>query len=421
MVGNGNFLSRLDRSAGVGAKDPLFVAVMLVALIVHALVLPKLSGDLTDFYVPWYNHAFSSGFSSLAGTFPSSLGNTVGNYAPTYYYNLLLLTWFDGWLPSPTLIKLGNVPFLLLLVGATSWLCAGLGCGRRAAWRLGALSVLAPVTVANSSYWGQCDVMYGSWVVLSVAALVHRRPALSAVAIGLAFSYKAQAALAGPLYAWALLTGAMAPWHPLLGVGAWLATLVPAALAGRPWRDLLTVYFSQFQAFDGLNLNAPNFWVNVSDVHYVVGRDVGLVVSVAATAALIVWAWRRWAKNPTNVLLLANLSTAGLLFVLPKMHDRYLILGNLLSLPLLIVPGARWVFAVWQVSSLLAYFVTFRMHAMPMGKQMTKLLFLNPAALFTLAGLVLLLRAWVSRPEVFRKKSVHDDVAALAMQEGRPA
>jgi Gpi18-like mannosyltransferase len=135
--------------------------------------------------------------------------------------------------------------------------------------------------------------------------------------------------------------------------------ILPAALAGAPLFDLLTVYLGQVGDFQVLSKNAPNLYVFAPDSLYFPVLVLGLVL---ALEFLLLWAliYRRRIKEltPVIILLCALASVALAPFVLPKMHERYFYPADVFSYILVFFLPALWYIpAGYQLVSGLAYSV----------------------------------------------------------------
>jgi Gpi18-like mannosyltransferase len=315
---------------------PVFVAVMLPML---PIVGPR-DGDLAVWLIPWMSEIHRLGWHSIAGGF--------SEYSPAYIYVLNLFAWVHDPVAA---VKLANVPFIALLVFGVNALA-----GRTAA----AVSLLLPTLLVNAFGYGQCDVIFTAFLVWFVVFAEREKPALAALMFGLAFSFKAQAVFLAPVVFYLLLAGRMKLRHAALIPLTYVAMMVPAAIAGRPWGELLTVYLNQTNVSDRLALNVPNpWWLLQFFVSYRTGVVAGLIAGVVASLALALWAWRT--KPP--ILLMACLAAAILPFVLPKMTGRYFFVADVLTLAMAFRNPKTWpIAASIQAGSLIAYathFLTF--------------------------------------------------------------
>src|SRR6185312_1653043 len=176
-------------------------------------------------------------------------------------------------------------------------------------------------------------------------------------------SIKLQAIFVAPAIG-ALLLARRLPWRALpVGVVALLLMWLPAALAGRSWGALLVIYAQQTDAFQQLALNAPNLWSVAVRRQWIAPADstaalmAGLLAATALAIAYLVLAVRRLLRSDREALLrLAFLAAFLFPFVLPRMHDRYFYLADLLSVALALTRPRGWLIAALvQIGSLTAY------------------------------------------------------------------
>lgn len=315
---------------------PVFMA---AATILLPVVGPR-DGDIAVWLIPWMNEIHRLGWRSIASGF--------SEYSPAYIYVLNLFAWN----PDPVAaVKLANVPFIALLVWGVDALA-----GRTAA----AAALLLPTLLVNAFGYGQCDVIFTSFLVWFVVFAERERPIEAALMFGLAFAFKAQAMFLAPVVLYLLLAGRMKLWHAALVPLTYVVVMIPAAIAGRPWNELLTVYLNQTSVSDRLALNVPNpWWLLQFFVDYRTGVIVGLVAGAATALAIALWAWR----TKPSLLVVACLAAAVLPFVLPKMTGRYFFVADVLTLALTFRHPRTWpIAASIQVGSLTAYathFLTF--------------------------------------------------------------
>lgn len=307
------------------------------AMIARALlpVMGPPDGDLTYFLIPWMNEIHRLGWHSIGGWF--------SDYTPPYIYLLNLM----AWIPDPVIaVKLANVPFVILLA---------LGVRKLAGDIAGTVALILPSLQVNAFAFGQCDVIFTSFLVWFVVFAERGRMILAAVMFGLAFAFKAQAMFLAPVLLYLLLAKRMR-WEVLLIPFTYVALMIPAAIAGRSWERLLTIYLYQPGVEQELSLNAPNPWWFVHSMDYQTGVVIGLALGALTSAAIACWAW----KTRPPILLVACISAAVLPYVLPKMTSRYFFVADVLTLALAFRNPQTWPAAVLiQIGSLLAMFSYF--------------------------------------------------------------
>ena len=312
--------------------------------------------DLRQYYLPWYEHILHVGrWRSLEGSF--------ANYAPPYVYLLSAASVLHGVFAPKTVIKLAEVPGMIAL-GALGWsTIRALGYGRLRAVLSGLLLAMLPEVVTNALLWGQADVVYTVFLLAMVRLLLARRSGLAMAMFGVALAVKLQAMFAGPAIGAMLLAGEL-PWAALVWVpAAYAAMLVPAWLAGRPARALLTVYGTQVATYPDIAINVANpyqllrHWASSSLTATLAVNRIGIVVALIVTVALMALMVRRPALwRGKGILAAVALPLLIEPYVLPKMHDRYFFPGNVLLVLLATVDREMLVPALLtQASAIAAY------------------------------------------------------------------
>ncbi|MEB3160238.1 MAG: hypothetical protein VKL20_02120, partial [Synechocystis sp.] len=224
--------------------------------------------------------------------------------------------------------------------------------------RLLALTFLfSPTLVLNGSYWGQSDIIYTTGLVGCLWALIRQRPHLALIAFGLAIAVKLQAIWLLPaLLIWAgygKIPWRAFGWIPLV----YVVTCFPAAIASRPWPELLTIYLNQANSYPFLTLNAPNLYQWLPNELFGVIYPGVLFLAIAVMTVFIVTTVRRkFAPTPQTLIQISLISVVLAPFVLPKMHDRYFFAADVLSfLYVGYFPQRFWVAPAINLISLFSY------------------------------------------------------------------
>jgi Gpi18-like mannosyltransferase len=298
--------------------------------------------DQTDAFVPWLAHILSMGrFHALSGSF--------SDYNPPFLYVLVGSSLFAKFFPPVVIVKLANLPFLLLAAAVVFLVCRRLGGSWQRALSGAGLLLVAPEIVENAWSWGQCDAMYSSFLLLFVVAVAFKRPALGMIAFAIALSFKLQAIFLGPAVLLLILAGEIPVWTVLLAPLVYVAMLAPAMLAGRQPMSLLLVYGSQYKYFNSLAFVVANPYRLMT--HYVEPRGltelvkrIGFLVSALCNAGFLVYLWRRRdvLRSLTGIAVVSALSLMLEVFTLPKMHERYYYPANLMLLLLVTINPRRF-------------------------------------------------------------------------------
>ena len=210
----------------------------------------------------------------------------------------------------------------------------------------------------NAFAWGQTDCIFTSFLALFVLFTIKRAPVAAASFFGVALTFKLQAMFLLPLLLYSILAKQMRVWHLLLVPMIYLLMMVPAAIAGRPWLELVTIHVAHVQRFSELAIHAPNLWRIVGGlelVDYRTGLLIGCAAAGLAGAAIAIRALRLQPGSRT-IVLVAALSSALMPYLLPKMHDRYFFVADIMTLTVAFVIPRLWVTVpLFQVGSLLSY------------------------------------------------------------------
>ena len=323
------------KNAAESRKSALFLAgIFALGLWARWYFLPFVSADYTNFLQKWYLEA-----KSLGGF--ASIGTSIGNYSPVYMYLIAALTY----LPVYDLFAIKAVSVLFDLSLAAGMYClvrAHTGSGFRAALAAAGIWLL-PTVVINSAMWGQCDVIYTSFLVWMLYCLVKEKPLPACILYGVAFAFKLQSIFLFPLLVVCLLNGRVKLRHLAAGAGAYALLLLPAVLA----RGDVSVFFSTYAkqtsetAATALATNVPNLYMwfvtTLETQELLLPGFVLLAVCAVGVAVYFLWERQRFFSR--DVLVAAAAFFAVLCpFVLPCMVERYFYLGD----ALLMAFAARW-------------------------------------------------------------------------------
>ena len=301
---------------------------MVGAALLQAVQFTTVSWDMMAHLLPWMAHIRAEG---PIGAF----AEPFANYAPPYLYLLsaFSLLPIPDWVAIKLLSSLG-----VSLVALSSYQLLRASQAERpiegAAWLM-----VAPTVAVNAGIMSQADALWVAPCLMAVASAQRGRMLQLCAWSGLAFAVKAQAAFFAPFVVATLLTH-KAPWrYWLLPALIYLAAITPAWLAGWPASDLLTIYLRQAQWVPEA---APDFLGNaanwVAPLQYAFPKVLSSIPAWPATvlgalmAFALVAAFGRERLAPRQMPAVAALSAILIPFILPLMHERFMILGDVLTL-----------------------------------------------------------------------------------------
>ena len=123
------------------------------------------------------------------------------------------------------------------------------------------------------------------------------------------------------------------PAH-VLGDAALAATALPALLGGKSIGALLSIYTAQTGLYTGLTYNAPSFFalMNTTGLDVYAYGNFGMALAFGACALLVACGVKQAGKlTREGYLRLALLLPLAIVFFLPRMHERYFYLADILS------------------------------------------------------------------------------------------
>lgn len=321
-----NLFTKINK-ASVQKKllDIRFLAVLFaLTLLVRYGLLEFQSGDYQNYLSHWYDFILANGrFKAFKYGF--------SDYNPPYLYLLSLSTL----LPFAKIysIKFISIIFDFILAIFAYKIIKEKYNNNLIAWGSLFAILFAPTVILNSSFWGQCDAIFTSFMALCIYFLIRKNNNSAAIAFGLAISFKLQAAFFLPvlfvMYLKKNIKFKSFLYIPII----FIASLVPAFIAGRPFIDLLKIYIAQADSQHELTFNAPNIyqWIPGADFNYF--NFAGSISAVFILLALCFMAYN--SKKEITRELIVKLSLLSVLLVpyfLPKMHERYFFPADTISI-----------------------------------------------------------------------------------------
>lgn len=317
------------------------------AVIARISFLPVKSNDYYLYFESWISDMRSSGILN-------ALGRNIGDYPPLYITPLTLLSALP--LEPVVIIKMMPCLFDFILAAVCVRLSGQLGVterGRKLA--LYAVVLLNPLTLLNSAAWGQCDSIYGTFLLLTLLTICGARlwsaeaPAPGknifrksgdgiCLLFAVAASFKLQAIFFLPVLCllWItqkrnVLKPAQLLWVPIF----YTLSCVPMYLAGRSLKNMFQIYPGQANRNYGtLTLNYPNLYSLIGswseelyDSYFAYGMLPVFLLLVALFYQLYC---RRVKLNSLALCKVTALSILIICFFLPLVHERYAYVAEML-------------------------------------------------------------------------------------------
>lgn len=380
--------------------DVLFLGcVVLLAMAARVLCVYTVSTDMTTYLLPWVKSLRD------LGSWKAMLASDIGaNYQPFYMY-LLMIPARLGFSDGAVLVYIKAISYL-------SDMMAAFAVGRLVYqdtgrfWRAAigsAAALLLPTVFLNSAVFCQCDSLWSGFCLMAVGDLREGRRTRCVFFMSMALAAKLQAVFLLPFLIIAAVCGLLGLRHVLALFVLWPAWSLPCLLAGRSATSLLSILLGgNINRYDSIGMNSANLWSfmgNVSGGFLEPLVWCGVMTAILALGILAygcIYAGRQFLVSQEGFLLTAALSVALCVFLLPKMHDRYDYLTDLLVLVMAVVSPRFLKSAVLRAAASFGAYLQFFTD----GTQDKDAVFLLAFGLMSLAAVYFLAVEWIA---IFRE------------------
>ena len=301
------------------------LSVCVAGMLLRLCFLDHVSSDFEIYLSDWLQRLGS-------GSFSAGMRERIGDYNVLYQYLLFLVSQLD--VPPLYGVKLMSFFGDVLLAGAAAYLA---GDGKRLDPLALCAVLLLPTCALDSGMFAQCDSLYAACALWGLALALRGRPAQAAVCFALSLAFKLQAVFLLPIVAvlWADRRLRVADAGVFLLTLA--AVMLPAVLGGKSPARIIGIYMAQTGLYTGLNYGAANLFGLMPTQGLDVYAYGGFAMALALGACvLLVGAGMRRAGHMTgdDYVHLALLLVLLIVFLLPRMHERYFYLAGALSVAL---------------------------------------------------------------------------------------
>ena len=185
-----------------------------------------------------------------------------------------------------------------------------------------------PTVALNSAAWGQNDSIYTAFILLSLYHAMNEHDNRTFIYMAIAYSFKQQAIFFMPFIIIMWLKNKIKIryifWIPVI----YILAMVPSAIAGRPWGDLLGIYGKQVTMFSRLSMNYPSIYTIITtDIEKYTRRGLilgGTVCTLMIFGSIAYYVYKKDFKITSRYMLtLAIFTMEVCTFCLPVMHERY--------------------------------------------------------------------------------------------------
>lgn len=303
-----------------------FIIITCLGIVARLSGIHLISKDMEYWLVPWYNEFVNNGGFD-------ALGKQIGDYNILYQTIIAAMTYIK--LDCVLCYKLLSIIFDYVLAFSGAFLYCTISKKKLLSMSFNvcySVLLFLPTIVLNSAFWGQCDSIYASFVILTILFLYKEKYPLAFIMLGIAFSFKFQTIFILPFiicyyfykkkfsFLWFFLS-LLVFW--LSGIGGYIK--------GRSLLAPFIIYLKQTQTHPSMYMGNPSFWG-------IIGNDYNCLNVFAIILTIVLFGLALYyvmnekinLAEPEKYFCLAAWSIWTCVLFLPAMHERYLYILDVL-------------------------------------------------------------------------------------------
>ncbi len=322
------------------------------------------SGDYVTAFADWMKECHQAGGFAYLGIKPGVSDASTFDYNCMFQYLIVLLHYIGGGgaLDDMYLVKMMSVFFDYVCafnIMRITYHVTG-GNVQKAFFSYAAVMFL-PTVVLNSAAWAQNDSIYTAFILLALLHFMKGNDLRAFIYLAISYSFKQQALFFFPFVIVMWLKNKIKIRYILAIPVVYVLSMVPAAIAGRKWADLLGIYGNQVSMFSRLSMNYPSIYTIVaSDLDKSIRKMIipaGTVATVMILGVIAYYTYRKQFNITYRYMITLAIFTIELCcFCLPVMHERYGYIAELLAVVYALFSYKRLpICALLQVISMITY------------------------------------------------------------------
>lgn len=306
-----------------------FMMLSLLGLIFRLYLYNIKSGDYVTAFADWMKECHAAGGFAYLGIKPGVSDASTFDYTCMFQYLIVLLHYIGGNIEDMYLVKTLPVIFdFVCAVTVMRIMYRVSGENLQKSFIAYAAVMFLPTVVLNSAAWAQNDSIYTAFILLSLLHIMKGNDIRPFVYLAVAYSFKQQAIFFFPFIIFMWLKNKIKIRYILIIPIFNVVSMIPAAIAGREWKDLLGIYGNQVAMFTRLSMNYPSIYTIVtSDLDKSIRVQLipaGTVATIMIFGTLAYYIYRKKFKVTDKFMItLVIFSMELCCFCLPVMHERY--------------------------------------------------------------------------------------------------
>lgn len=296
-----------------------FIVVNFIGIIIRCAGRSFISGDMERCLIPWYDQIKETGgFSALA--------QQTGDYNILYQTIVAAMTYID--INCVFLYKGLSVLFDFILAFSIAWFLTKITSKKIFGTQFNLMYcviLLLPTVVLNSAYWGQCDSIYSTFLVLTLFFIFDEKYIGAFIVLGLGFAFKLQMIFVVPfIISYYFCTQKFSVANAGISAIVFWMTGAVGFIYGRNLLDPFRIYASQTRTYEHMYMNFPSFWVLTGD-NYGSLRMFAILMTITLLGCGLYFMLSQKIRMCTledQISIATGFIWTCLLF-LPAMHERY--------------------------------------------------------------------------------------------------
>jgi len=316
-----------------------FILISLVSLIL-------VRGTMLYFQSVDYNNFLSHWVAKMRElSVAEAMVTKIGDYNMPYMYVLMLISRLQ--ISDLYLIKFVSISFDIVLAYYVMKIVSVKFESINVQIAAFITTLCIPTVILNGAFWAQCDTIYTALALAFIYYSITGKSIKAYLFLGLAFSVKLQTIFIVPMLFVFLFTKKINIKHIWALPVTFIATLVPALIAGRSFLQTISIYSEQTYSYPNMVLNTPNIYALLGNVKFENFNFAAIMLAGVATISLLYFLYINREKIATDTHYVSIAFAFALLIpmFLPRMHERYFFMADVLSVVLVFFNKKRWYFA----------------------------------------------------------------------------
>jgi len=331
----------------------VFFVLILLAIAVRLSMIPQLSDDMQYFLIPWFEHFEKFGVVGIT--------TIDSNYNVPYLY----LLWVSTNLPFSAIvsIKIITIVFEFIFAALVYFIVKERYPNNKMyASSAGIASLFIPTLLLQGALWGQCDIIYTTFLLGSWWQLSKNKQWSAWTLFGIAIAFKLQAIFFLPYiaYMWFSKNQIKRPFRsrqnisvfsPFGSVLAIVVLSIPAILAGRTISSLVGIYMGQVSdpgnsVSFGSAVSIFQLLVDTSNASVLYLSKPATLLTVAVLTTIIgAYMFSRFKSKYHDIYILPLLLLTITPFLLPFMRSRYFFAAEIFAIIFALLTRNKWLIA----------------------------------------------------------------------------